>query len=286
MKLSIRDARAAAELLEGQTLRHSVLSKGFARLLEQDGMIIFTRLSARSRLVQVKDPEALKHFLAQKFAVADVNTYITALEAENPTRADLARDSISTKKRSIHPKSGMHLSSPNAAVVTVGGIEITLDFPPYCALFIHRDAEVSVSEDVVIVGVENFENVTFATRQSSVINRSAPMVFVERGPAMRSWVTSLKNEYIHYGDIDLAGIGIYLYEYEPYIKAPHSFFLPAGIEDLIAHNTDPDSRRNYEKQLPQYRNISTKDPQLQAVIKLVHDHKGGIEQESLIAGEG
>lgn len=282
MKLGLRDARAIAELLDGHTLRLSAFSNSFITLLKQDGMVIITRINTRSSEVRAKDPEVLSRFLEQKFTVANIRIYIAVLEADNPTRADLARDNIGTKQRSIHPKSGMHLSSPNAAVVIVNGTKVTLSFPPYCALFIHKSADVHLTEDTVIVGVENFENITFATHQLSISDQSYPLIFVERGPVMRSWVTSLNNQYIHYGDIDLAGIGIYLNEYEPYIKAPSSFWLPFDIEERIAHNKNPDSRKNYEKQLSQYKYVRAENPRLQNIIRLIHEHKGGIEQEIFI----
>lgn len=282
MKLSIRDARATAELLKGLTLRLSTFSNEFMALLRQDGMVNLTRLNVRSSEVQAKDPEALKRFLEQRFSVADINTYVVALEAKNPTRADLAHNGIGTKHRSIEPKSGIHLNSPNAAIVIVDGIKVTLDFPPYCALFINKNAKVSVPADAVFVGVENFENITFATRQLSLFDRNAPIVFVERGPVMRSWIASLKNEYIHFGDIDLAGIGIYLTEFAPHFRTPQSFFVPDDIEERLALNKDPESRKNYEKQFSQHKNIRAKDPRLQKVIMLIHKYKGGIEQEAFI----
>lgn len=285
MKLGKKDARLAADLLDGKELRlgKTACEKGLSARLIKDGFLEVKRVSANSRRVSAKDTEALRCFLLQAYGIPNVESLLEILEDETPTRrADLAKIGIGTKYTSIRPKSGMHINSPNGAAVTIDGSEVALSFPPYCALFVNRSAKIEIGSDVVIVGVENFENITFATQQAGLIKRDAPMIFVERGPVMRNWVASLKNEYIHFGDIDLAGIGIYLREFAPHLSCPKSFFIPDDILERIEKNKGSHSRELYRSHLKQYGNIKTEEARLQELIDFIHLKKRGIEQESLI----
>ena len=51
---------------------------------------------------------------------------------------------------------------------------------------------------------------------------------------MLEWISNLENEYIHFGDYDLAGVNIYLNKVLPRLSSKkYSMFIPNNIEQLI-----------------------------------------------------
>jgi len=102
---------------------------------------------------------------------------------------------------------------------------------------------------------------------------------VARNPYMREWIETLENEYIHFGDYDLAGINIYLNKIIPRLKKSkkYSMFIPVNIETLIQKYGDCEL---YEKQ-KQYKDLITKDIQINKLIATIRDNKKSIEQEGV-----
>ncbi|MCA6071324.1 MAG: hypothetical protein LE168_02900 [Endomicrobium sp.] len=65
-------------------------------------------------------------------------------------------------------------------------------------------------------------------------------LFVSRYPQNQSkdlikWLQSIPNNYLHFGDFDFAGIGIYLNEYKKYLTDKAMFLIPENIEKFIAN---------------------------------------------------
>jgi hypothetical protein len=150
-------------------------------------------------------------------------------------------------------KTGMHLTSPSPLEIEINSMPVNLFLPKGCALFVHEHSNISIPEDVTIVGVENFTNVTEAARQY---------------------------KYIHFGDIDLAGVHIYQTEYAPIVQERGSFFLPCPIEKIFEFY--PGISALYSKQKNKYAGLVGIDSLTQSVIDTIHNNKKGIEQESFI----
>ena len=135
-----------------------------------------------------------------------------------------------------------------------------------------------MSKDTIIVGVENYQVVWFAKKYRELF-REKNLLFVVRNPYMREWIEDLENEYIHFGDYDLAGISIYINEIVPRLKKSkkYSMFIPENIEFLIKKYGD---RELFEKQ-KRYLNMKLYNQEILELKRIIEMYKKGLEQEAL-----
>lgn len=96
---------------------------------------------------------------------------------------------------------------------------------------------------------------------------------------MLKWLLSIPNLYLHFGDLDLAGIGIYLNEYKRHLDNRASFFVPDNIEATIVKYGN---RTRYNSQKEIFDLSSIKEERLLALINIIHKHKKGLDQEVFI----
>ncbi len=101
-----------------------------------------------------------------------------------------------------------------------------------------------------------------------------------RNEYMREWIRNLENEYIHFGDYDLAGIHIYLNEIVPRLKKSkkYSMFIPENIEYLIEEYGNLEIFRN---QNGKYNNLIINDIEINKLHNIISNKKKGLEQEGL-----
>ena len=92
---------------------------------------------------------------------------------------------------------------------------------------------------------------------------------------MQNLLAEVPNRYLHFGDIDLAGISIYQNEYEPIVKDRGYFFIPENI-DLLLKRGIADT---YFKQEKKYSSLVGNTDVMQTLIECIRTHKKIIEQE-------
>ena len=149
------------------------------------------------------------------------------------------------------------------------------------SLFIHKDAKIKLPKDITIVGVENFENLQNIQKQKYLFEAGQKKLFVYRNKYSRELLSQSFNEYLHFGDFDLAGINIFLNEVVPRLPHErHKFFIPTNIEDLLEKGSAGDYFLHHKK----YPNLKTKMKYLQDLIDLIHKKKRSLHQEFLIIG--
>ena len=106
------------------------------------------------------------------------------------------------------------------------------------------------------------------------------VLFVSRYPQNEShdlvkWLGGIPNEYVHFGDLDLAGIRIFLTEFHRYLGSRSSFLIPPDYETRISNG----SRERYDAQLPYIKRLTTDNPHLQQLIDCIHKYHRGYDQE-------
>lgn len=145
---------------------------------------------------------------------------------------------------------------------------------------------------MVIVGIEDPENFRYVSAQkklfSSVVPDGVKLLFVSRYPQEQSndlldWLQSIPNRYIHFGDLDLAGIHIYLTSFYSYLGERASFLIPADYEHRIALG----SRERYNDQLKRYGSMQVTDSRLKELVACIHQYhrgydQGGVYREGII----
>ena len=110
-------------------------------------------------------------------------------------------------------------------------------------MFITEWQQFSIPEDVVVVNIENMENFRLIRQQRALFSSVLPekrLLFVSRYPQssdLRSWLQTIPNNYVHFGDFDLAGVNIYLSEFHKYLGDRSSFLIPDDIEERLPHGS-------------------------------------------------
>ena len=156
-------------------------------------------------------------------------------------------------------------------------------------LFITDYERFVIPKDVVVIGVENMENFRQIRKQRSFFEDYLKLhglpekiVFVSRYPQsldLRKWLVSIPNYYVHFGDFDLAGIHIFLSEFQKYLgKERSSLLIPLGIE----HRLKLGSRKRYDDQSSHFKGLCSDSNDIQQLIELIHRERKGYDQEGFI----
>jgi len=281
MKLNLSDAKAFKRAVNNERVLESAFGRSGKQIVSrmiENGILEAKRISKRSREINIINLSAFSIYLEKHFFIKDIDKYIVTLSDADISRAQLAKANLSTKLKSTDPKSGFHISSYDGIEIFVNREKVKVDFPPGCALFIHKDSKIKLREDVLIVGVENFENISYAKLQKELFQTDKRVLFIERSRHLKNLLEEVSNEYLHFGDIDLAGINIYLTEYYEITKGRGRFFIPESVEeDLSNANSEL-----YDKQYIKYKSLSSKEPYIQALIVLIKEYKSTVEQEFYI----
>lgn len=185
------------------------------------------------------------------------------------TRAALIEAKTDTKKKKVSPQDGLYLCGN----IFINGIDLNLF--DESSLFIKNIPK--IEKDVLVIGVENFENLIYAKKQFYLF-RERKIIFVFRNKKMLEFLESLENKIIYFGDFDLAGI--FIYENEILKRAKKAeFFLPKNLEYYIE---EYGSKELFEKQINKYKNLKVKDEKLQALINFINEKQKVLEQEFFI----
>jgi putative lipoic acid-binding regulatory protein len=139
------------------------------------------------------------------------------------------------------------------------------------------------NENATIIGIENAENFRWIAKQKYLFEDIEPL-FVSRYPQSQSkdlvkWLQSIPNNYLHFGDFDFAGIGIYLNEFKKHLLDKATFFIPEDIEKLVAKHGN---KNNYNRQKVNFEIQNITEEKIVKLIKTLHQYKCGLEQEIFI----
>ena len=233
---------------------------------------------------RARDMEALKRFLIDKdeaFRILEVNA--------SDSRALMATETGNSKLVMVR-------SCPGFPVNSYEPIECFLDRKPLVVspqegsfLFVSDWEKFTIPEDVVVVGIENMENFRMIRRQRTFFDKylhdhglSDKVLFVSRYPQstdLRKWLCTIPNHYLHFGDFDLAGINIFLFEFQQYLgKERSSYLIPADIESRLKSG----SRKRYDEQYYRFKDIKSDVCELQQLIDLIHHERKAYDQEGYI----
>lgn len=271
-------ALLAGELVAGSRLNSKLLDE----LLAEGLLLVVSRGSRKS--YRARDAEALKRFLVDKderYRLLEVNA--------SDSRATMAAETGNSKLVMIR-------SCPGFPVNSYEPIECFLDENPFVVnpqegsfLFVSDWEKFTIPEDTVVIGVENMDNFRMIRRQRTLFDRylhnhalSDKVLFVSRYPQstdLRKWLCTISNHYLHFGDFDLAGINIFLYEFQQYLgKERSSYLIPDDIECRLKSG----SRKRYDEQYYRFKDIKSDVCELQQLIDLIHHERKAYDQEGYI----
>lgn len=281
MKLPLRIAKALLKLTEGSILPASAVKHSVIEDLIQENILF--RTGRIKKTIGLNNKIYLTLYLHNRFSIKDLKTYVAALEEPETSRASLVDITGDSKLKTVRTFKGFLVNCLTPIPATLNSINLHIEPREGIFHFIYDFENFIPAPDVIIVGIENSENFRKLKEQAYLFKDIRPL-FVSRYPQSQSkdfikWMKSIPNNYLHFGDFDMAGIGIYLNEYKRYYPEKSRFFIPEGLEELLKSSG---SRKRYDLQKMNFDVDSLKERGLLKLIHLLHKYKKGLDQERFI----
>ena len=281
MKIPIHLAEKLLQLMQGEVLPASSVKHVIIEEMIIEGVI--ERKGRIKKSLSVSNPNTLKVYLQNKHLINDLEQYILISQQENITRSDAIEISGNSKLKKIRTFKGFLVNCFNPIQATLNGKSIILNPEEGTFQFIYDFESFVIPKDCIVIGVENSENFRYIERQKHLFE-NVTSIFVSRYPQNQNkdlinWLQSVPNQYLHFGDFDFAGIGIYLNEYKKYLGDRATFYIPENIGQIIQNYGN---KYLYDKQNINFDLQSINEENLINLIGFIHKYKKGLEQEVLI----
>jgi len=264
------------ESLAGSKVRHSVIDD-----LVSEGILISSGRIKKTLLI--RDINSLKTYLQNRYSINDIESYIEVNKKKELTRAELVSVSADSKLKAVRTFKGFLVNCYYPIPATLNNEAFTLKPIEGNFNFIYDFEKFIPSPEIIIVGMENAENFRHIAKLEYLFPDLKPL-FVCRYPQHQSkdlikWLQLIPNHYLHFGDFDFAGIGIYLNEFKKHLKGKASFYTPENLDFLIKTSGN---RNRYDIQKINFDINSIKEENLINLIALIQKYKKGLDQEILI----
>jgi hypothetical protein len=284
MKITASLIDKLIRLRNGESIPASQLRGEWVSELEHDGVIVSTSHGSR-RVLFAPHPEAfLQALSAFDERLSDLDLMRDTLQTGETSRSVQASATGNSKLIAVRSCPGFPINTYEPIACLLNGREIIVNPQEGSFMFISDWQSFSIPQDVVVVGIENMENFRLIRQQRALFEGTigpARLLFVSRYPQssdLRSWLQTIPNRYVHFGDFDLAGISIFLTEFHAYLGERSSFFIPSDIEQRLPNG----SLERYNAQYPKFKNIRTNIPYLQHLIDTINNYHRCYDQEGYI----
>ena len=284
MKITASLIDKLIRLRKGESIPASQLRGEWVSELESDGVIVSTSHGSR-RVLFVPQPGAfLQALSAFDERLSDLDLMRDTLQIGETSRSVQASATGNSKLIAVRSCPGFPINTYEPIACLLNGREIIVNPQEGSFMFISDWQSFTIPQDVIVVGIENMENFRKIHQQRALFDQtigSARLLFVSRYPQssdLRSWLQTIPNRYVHFGDFDLAGISIFLTEFHAYLGERSSFFIPSDIEQRLPNG----SLERYNAQYPKFKNIRTNIPYLQHLIDTINNYHRCYDQEGYI----
>lgn len=267
-------------LANGETLPASLLKGDWFEQMRTDGVLIAKTHGSRISF-KAANTKMFPHYLDSQFDIRDLEAEHELLLADDVARATqvaVTGDSKFIQRRTF---TGFLVNSFMPIEATLNNRHITINPIEGSFLFIADYHNFEISADVVVIGVENAENFHHINRQRNLFHQFEKTLFVSRYPQsadLRNWLMQIPNQYLHFGDFDLAGLRIYETEFYKYLSNRASFFIPEDVETRLQNG----SAERYNNQYGKFKSYKPIDKRLLPLYNLIHKYHRGYDQEGYI----
>lgn len=267
-------------LLKGEQVAGSKMSRQLTDELMAEGLLSVVARGSR-KSYRARDTDALRRYLIDK----DESYRVLEIDASD-SRASMARDTGNSKLAAVRSCPGFPINCYEPIACRLNGSPWMVNPQEGSFLFVADWKTFVIPEDVIVVGIENMENFRKIRQQRALFSSELGLhrlLFVSRYPQstdLRSWLCSIPNHYIHFGDFDLAGISIFLTEFHAHLGERSSFLIPKDIEQRLANNG---TEQRYNAQYQKFKNLTTHIPALQNLIDAINKYRRGYDQEGYIS---
>jgi len=285
LKLPIHIAKKLQQLLQpGTSIASSSMQHAVVTKMLEDGLLQKQQTGKTKALLFIQNKENVAAYLSNHFCISNLQHYIEILEGEEQSRAANVAVSGNSKLQSVRTFKGFLVNSYDAIDASLNGNPIIIHPSPGSYTFIHDYENFIPDPAVIIVGIENPENFRQVEKQRYLF-LNIKILFVSRYPQnndLIKWLTAIPNHYLHFGDLDFAGIHIYQTEYKKYLGEKASFFLPDNAELLLKKFGN---RSLFNRQYSSTQDYTLKsEKNVQEVLRLLLKYKKALEQELFING--
>ncbi len=284
MKITASLIDKLIRLRNGESIPASQLRGEWVSELESEGVIVSSSHGSR-RVLFVPQPEAfLQALSAFDERLSDLDLMRDTLQTGETSRSVQASATGNSKLVAVRSCPGFPINTYESIACLLNGSEMIVNPQEGSFMFISDWQSFTIPQDVVVVGIENMENFRMIRQQRALFERtigSDRFLFVSRYPQssdLRSWLQSIPNRYVHFGDFDLAGISIFLTEFHTYLGERSSFFIPSDIEQRLPNG----SLERYNAQYLKFKNIKTNILYLQHLIDTINNYHRCYDQEGYI----
>lgn len=265
-------------LISGEQVAGSKLSSKLLDELMAEGLLLVVAHGSK-KSYRARDTEVLKRYLIDKDESYRILN-VTVVDS----RASLAEETGNSKLLSVRSCPGFPINSYEPIESLLNGETFVVNPPEGSFVFIDDWNHFSIPEDIVVVGIENMENFRMIRQQRKLFESilgDKQLLFVSRYPQstdLRSWLLTIPNKYVHFGDFDLAGIHIFLKEFHKYLGGRSTYLIPSDIEQRLTKG----SQDRYNNQYGKYHTLLCDIPHLQSLIDLINQYHRGYDQEGYI----
>lgn len=282
--------QALAALRRGETIPFSRFPEEWAEELLAEGYLSCIVHGSRKSL-KVRSLRAFDVFLRSKSLQPEQLDETVEVLSEPTTRAAQVQMLGDSKAIAVRSCPGFPVNVIAPMSIRLGERKLLLCPCPGSFLYISDFRNFRIPSDAIVVGVENMENFRLPERQTEVWNQIRdqygdggvpPLLLMSRYPQSKdlvTWLQSIPNLYIHFGDFDLAGIHIYLTEFYRYLGDRASFFVPDDIETRLDTSG---SRERYDTQFLHFGKMEVPDPRVLPLVHIIHRFQKGYDQEGYI----
>ncbi len=281
MKVPVHIAEKLLQLSQGEIIpsgsaKHSLIDDLVAEgILERKGRI--------KKTLQLHDSNSLHTYLQSHCSINDLSFYIKISNKEEITRSELVTASSDSKRFKVRTFKGFLVNCYDPTKATLDKKQIILKPVVGTFQFIYDFEKFIPPPNITIVGIENPSNFRHIEKQKHLFSDIKPL-FVSRYPQNQSkdlikWLQSIPNNYLHFGDFDFAGIGIYLNEFKKHLGDRTLFFVPENIDKLI---DEFGNKKRYDEQKINFEIKSIQEKKLLQLIDKIHKYRKGLDQEILI----
>lgn len=281
MNLTLKIAKVLVRLMNGETIPNSLAKSKLIDDLVSENIIY--RKGKHKKSLELINEVGLQNYLVNQLQINDLSHYILALENEDSTRAELVKITTDSKKSKERAFKGFLVNSYDSIKVQLNNEDIIINPHKGSFVFIYDYESFKVPKEITIVGVENTKNFSQIHEQNYLFKNINPL-FISRYPQNQNkdfikWVNSIPNSYLHFGDFDIAGIGIYLNEYKKHLQGKASFFIPENIKSDLINNGN---RERFDNQKMNFDINKIQETKILELIKLIEKEKKGLDQEYYI----
>jgi hypothetical protein len=281
MKVPVHIAEKLLQLSQGESIPSSLAKHSLIEDLVLEGII--ERKGRIQKSLLLSNNKALHTYLQNNCSINDLQQYIQVSKKEEVTRSELVAATSNSKHLGVRSFKGFLINCYSPIQATLNGKQTTLNPVDGTFQFISDFEKFVVSPDITIVGIENPSNFRYIDKQKYLFADIKPL-FVSRYPQNQSkdiikWLKSIPNNYLHFGDFDFSGIGIYLNEFKKHLADKTTFFIPENIDKLIS---DFGNKKRYDIQKINFELKAIREEKLLQLIDTIHKYRKGLDQEILI----